>query len=204
VFLDTCFCRGSIVYEHWPTLLTLALKMEAIYVSESSATLLTFTWCKDPWVKLTSTLASNLFLILLLQSLKICNLWSDVGKVFCWSVSGLHCVYNDYHNPISIEVLPFVLSRIDPLLSSDSVNNDLFLAWLDKYVPIARQQVRNNATVELQQWNQSVSTWSVPRRYKQGTKSFVSHFSEERTWAREAEESPLLEAVVRGRMMKIQ
>jgi hypothetical protein len=43
--------------------------------------------------------------------------------------------------------------------------------------------------------------WSVPRCYMQGTKSVVTQFCvggcEERALAREAEESPLLEAVTR-------
>jgi hypothetical protein len=52
-------------------------------------------------------------------------------------------------------------------------------------------------------------TWSVPRCYKQGTKlhpdSSVLHgVCEERTWAREDEESPLLEVIARQRLMKTQ
>jgi hypothetical protein len=42
---------------------------------------------------------------------------------------------------------------------------------LSKHVPVAKQQVVNNATAGLQQWKRSVSAWSVPRCYKQGTKS---------------------------------
>jgi hypothetical protein len=36
---------------------------------------------------------------------------------------------------------------------------------LGKHVPVARQQILNNATVGLQQWKRGVSTWSVPRSY---------------------------------------
>jgi hypothetical protein len=47
---------------------------------------------------------------------------------------------------------------------------------------------------------------SVPRYYKQGKKLELSQFCkgvcEERTSAREAEESPLLEAVARERLLK--
>jgi hypothetical protein len=70
---------------------------------------------------------------------------------------------------------------------------------LDKHVPIARQHVLNNATVGLQQWKRGGSAWSVLRCYKQGTKSvqFRTGGCEERTWAREAEESLLLEPVAR-------
>jgi hypothetical protein len=41
---------------------------------------------------------------------------------------------------------------------------------LGKYFLVARQQIVNNVTVGLQ-WKRGVSTWSVPRCYKQGTKS---------------------------------
>jgi hypothetical protein len=48
--------------------------------------------------------------------------------------------------------------------------------------------------------------WSVPRCYKQETvlelNQFPTGVCEERTWAREAEESPLLEAVARERLVK--
>jgi hypothetical protein len=44
-------------------------------------------------------------------------------------------------------------------------------------------------------WKRGVSTWSVSRCYKQGTKSVVREFCtggcEERTWPREAEDSPV-------------
>jgi hypothetical protein len=46
--------------------------------------------------------------------------------------------------------------------------------------------------------------WSVPRGYKRDKLSSVRGVCEERTWAREAEESPLLEAVVRVRLVKPQ
>jgi hypothetical protein len=50
------------------------------------------------------------------------------------------------------------------------------------------------------------SMWSLPRYYKQGTRLELSQFCtgvcEERTWARQAEESPLLEAVARERLVK--
>jgi hypothetical protein len=53
-----------------------------------------------------------------------------------------------------------------------------------------------------------VSTWSVPKCYKQGKKSVESELCtggcEDRTWACEAEEYPLLEAVTRERLMKTQ
>jgi hypothetical protein len=35
-----------------------------------------------------------------------------------------------------------------------------------KHVPVARQQILNNATVVLQQWKRGVSTWSFPGCYK--------------------------------------
>jgi hypothetical protein len=49
---------------------------------------------------------------------------------------------------------------------------------LGKHVPVARQQILNNATVRLQQWV-LFSTWSVPRCYKQGTRSVESEFCSE-------------------------
>jgi hypothetical protein len=36
---------------------------------------------------------------------------------------------------------------------------------LGKHVPVARQQILNNAVVGLQQWKSCISTWSVPRSY---------------------------------------
>jgi hypothetical protein len=42
---------------------------------------------------------------------------------------------------------------------------------LDKHFAVTRQQILNNATDGLQQWKPGVSTWSVPRCYKQRTKS---------------------------------
>jgi hypothetical protein len=38
---------------------------------------------------------------------------------------------------------------------------------LSKYVPVARQQILNNATDRLQQWEWVVSAWSVSRSYLQ-------------------------------------
>jgi hypothetical protein len=54
--------------------------------------------------------------------------------------------------------------------------------------------------LDLQQWKQSVSSWSLPRCYKQMAKlvEFCTEGSEKRTWARETEESTLLEAVCQG------
>jgi hypothetical protein len=53
-------------------------------------------------------------------------------------------------------------------------------------------------------WKRGVSTWSVPRCYKQEAKSIVKHFCrggcEERTWTRKAEGSPLSEVVARERL----
>jgi hypothetical protein len=51
--------------------------------------------------------------------------------------------------------------------------------------------------------------WSVPRCYKQGIKlvssvEFCKWGWEEKTWAREAEETPLLEVVARERLVKTQ
>jgi hypothetical protein len=52
------------------------------------------------------------------------------------------------------------------------------------------------------------STWSVSRYYKRDEvwslvqSQFCKGICEERTWAREAEESPLLEAVTRKRLVK--
>jgi hypothetical protein len=48
--------------------------------------------------------------------------------------------------------------------------------------------------------------WSMPRCYKQGTRLELSQVymgvCEVRTWAHEAEESPLLEAIARKCLMK--
>jgi hypothetical protein len=41
---------------------------------------------------------------------------------------------------------------------------------LGKHVPVAMQQILNNATIGLQQWKSLFSAWSVPRCYKQGTR----------------------------------
>jgi hypothetical protein len=53
-----------------------------------------------------------------------------------------------------------------------------------------------------------VYTWPVLRCYKQGIKSFIRQFCmggcEHRTWAREAEKSPILEAAARERLVKTQ
>jgi hypothetical protein len=52
------------------------------------------------------------------------------------------------------------------------------------------------------------SMWSVPRYYAQGTRLELTQFStgacEDRTWAREAENLPLLEAGARVRLVKAQ
>jgi hypothetical protein len=41
---------------------------------------------------------------------------------------------------------------------------------LGKHVPVAMQQILNNATIGLQQWKRGVSAWPVPMFHKQGTK----------------------------------
>jgi hypothetical protein len=50
--------------------------------------------------------------------------------------------------------------------------------------------------------------WSMARCYKQGAKKIVKQFCtegcENRTWAREAEESPLLEVIAREWLVKTQ
>jgi hypothetical protein len=75
--------------------------------------------------------------------------------------------------------------------------------WLGKHVPAA---TNTQATIELVLQN-GVSTWSALRHYKQGTKSVVRELCirgcENNTCAPEAEESPLLEAVARERLVKI-
>jgi hypothetical protein len=87
---------------------------------------------------------------------------------------------------------------------------------LTKHVPVPREQILNNATVGLQQWKKGVSTWSVPRSYLEdnwgglgqlrvvSSVGFCTGGCEERTLALEAEETPLLETVVRERLMKTQ
>jgi hypothetical protein len=76
------------------------------------------------------------------------------------------------------------------------------------YVPVARQQTLINATVGHKNRKTVFYMWSMPRCYRQGTRLVVTEFCmggcEERTGAREAEESSLLEAVVRERMVKAQ
>jgi hypothetical protein len=73
-------------------------------------------------------------------------------------------------------------------------------------VNIFRQQ-----KTRMQQWHNNrkaaFSVLSVPRCYKQGKvdlSQFTTRVCEERTSAREAEESPLLEAVARERLVKTQ
>jgi hypothetical protein len=65
---------------------------------------------------------------------------------------------------------------------------------LGKDVPIAGQQSLNNAKLDYNNGNGVLSMWSVPRCYKQGSNDVST----------EAEESPLLEAVTRKRLLKIQ
>jgi hypothetical protein len=48
---------------------------------------------------------------------------------------------------------------------------------LGRHVPVARHQILNNTTAGLQQWKRDVSTWSVLRYYKQGTKSILYRVS---------------------------
>jgi hypothetical protein len=72
---------------------------------------------------------------------------------------------------------------------------------LGKHVPVAKQQILNNATARLQQWKRGVSTCPV---LVESTGEFYTGGCEERTWARETEESPLLEAVARKRLVKPQ
>jgi hypothetical protein len=64
---------------------------------------------------------------------------------------------------------------------------------LGKHFPVARQHILNNATVGLQQWKNCVSTWSVPRSYKQRARSVVNSVRESVKRGLEAEEYPLLE-----------
>jgi hypothetical protein len=47
----------------------------------------------------------------------------------------------------------YITLNIDPLLSGDSVNSDRFGHRLGKRVPVARQQILNNVTVRIKQWN---------------------------------------------------
>jgi hypothetical protein len=63
-----------------------------------------------------------------------------------------------------------LLWPIDPLLSGDSVNSDRFWATDGKHVPVARQQILNNATVGHSDRRAVFSMWSEQRCYKQGTK----------------------------------
>jgi hypothetical protein len=66
--------------------------------------------------------------------------------------------------------------------------------WVNTF----RQQEKRNATIE-----DLSSIWSVLRCCKLSLVEFCTGVYEERTWAHEAEESPLLEAVVRERLVKI-
>lgn len=78
---------------------------------------------------------------------------------------------------------------------------------IDKHVPVAVQQF-HNATVRGNDRIVMFSMWSLPRCYKQGKKSvdssveFGTRVWEDRTSAREAKESRLLEAVVREEVVK--
>jgi hypothetical protein len=93
--------------------------------------------------------------------------------------------------------------HIDPLLSSDYVNSGPFLGngsvhtflFLSSRFLIMQQLDYNNK-------NRVFSTWSVPRCYKQETKSVKWQFCEGRTGTREAEGSPLLETATRERLVK--
>jgi hypothetical protein len=49
---------------------------------------------------------------------------------------------------------------------------------LSKHVPIARKQILNNATVDYNNGRAVFSMWSMPRCYKQGTRSVDSSVQE--------------------------
>jgi hypothetical protein len=84
------------------------------------------------------------------------------------------------------------LCKQRPFLGNGSVNT------------FPRQRIARNNRVIV--GNGVFSMWSVPRCYRQGAKSVESQFCtggcEERTWAREAVEFPILEAVARERLVK--
>jgi hypothetical protein len=78
------------------------------------------------------------------------------------------------------ENILLILWRVDLLLSGDSVSSDRFWQRLGgTHDPVDRQQILNNATVRLQQWERNVSTWHVPRCYKEGKKSIQSSSARE-------------------------
>jgi hypothetical protein len=96
-----------------------------------------------------------------------------------------------------------VLWCIDPLLSGDSVNNDRFwetARWTrsrgNEYAHNNRFTVRNGMFLH-------GPCWDVILKGKSQLLG-VLHGSEDRTWARETEESPLLEAVAREQLVKTQ
>jgi hypothetical protein len=60
-----------------------------------------------------------------------------------------------------------ILWRIDPLLNSDSGQQ------LGKHVPIARQQILNNATTEQQQWKWGIFYVVLAEMLKLGGLSLV-------------------------------
>jgi hypothetical protein len=75
---------------------------------------------------------------------------------------------------------------------------------LGKHVPVARQQVHNNATVGRNNRRSVFSMCSVPRKEGHSSVEFCTGGCEDRTSTCKAEESPLLEAVARERLMKTQ
>jgi hypothetical protein len=81
---------------------------------------------------------------------------------------------------------------------------------LSKHIPVARQQILNNATSWTTTVQELFSTRSVPRGYKRDEvwslvdSKFCMGVCEERTSACEAEESPLLEAIAREQLVKTQ
>jgi hypothetical protein len=96
-----------------------------------------------------------------------------------------------------------LLWRVEPLLCNDremgGYTRPVSGQRLSKHVPAATDTNANNRRAVF-------SMWSVPRCYKHGSRLVYSQFCtgvcEERTWGREAEESPLLEAIARKRPVK--
>jgi hypothetical protein len=72
-----------------------------------------------------------------------------------------------------------ILLRVEPLLCHDREVGGYTRAVsgqrLGRHVPVARQKIRNNATVERNNGRAVFSMWSVPRCYKQGTRLELSH-----------------------------
>jgi hypothetical protein len=95
-----------------------------------------------------------------------------------------------------------ILQRVDLLLGHDREMDGYTRAVsgqrLGKHIPAAAGM---NATIEA-----LFSMWPVPICYKQGARLELSQFCtgvcEERTWALESDEYPLLEAVVRKRLVE--